>query len=127
MLESRASRTRDRGAEVPDEEAMSAGVNVWSAVLLQAKSESAQGGLRKCIRSSLESCSLRTMMECAAFCSYLNLNRQPQAAVLLHRFPERRDRPLCHLIARQQTWLVGISTYVPVYSFSRLIEDGFGW
>jgi hypothetical protein len=54
-------------------------------------------------------------------------NRQPQAAVLLHRFPERRDRLLCHLIARQQTWQVGISNYVPVYSFSRSIEDGSAW
>jgi len=93
--------------------------------LLQAKSEAGVAGLRKCIRSSLESCSLRTMMECAALCSYLN--SQPQAAVLLHRFPVRRDRPLCHLIARQQTWQVRISNYVPVYSFSRLIEDGSGW
>ena len=44
------------------------------------------------------------MMECAAPCSFLN--SQPRAAVLLHRLPERRDRPLCHLIARQQTWQV---------------------
>ena len=47
---------------------------------------------------------LRATMGCAALCS--SLSRKSQETVLLHRFPERRDRPLCHRKIRQQTWQV---------------------
>jgi hypothetical protein len=80
------------------------GVNVWSAAFLQATCEAWQVSLRKCIRPLLECCSLRAMMECAAPCS--SLRGQSRKTVLLHRFPERQDRPLCHLIVRQQAWQV---------------------
>jgi hypothetical protein len=45
---------------------------------------------------------LRALMECAARSSYLV--RQPWKAFPGNRFRERRVRPLCHLIVRQQTW-----------------------
>src|ERR1700756_1917957 len=41
-------------------------------------------------------------MECAAPSSYLIT--LPLEAFSGYRFRERRDRPLCHLMVRQQTW-----------------------
>src|SRR5579862_9236787 len=41
-------------------------------------------------------------MECAAPSSYLVT--RPWKAFPSYRFRERRDRPLCHLMVRQQTW-----------------------
>jgi hypothetical protein len=41
-------------------------------------------------------------MECAAPSSYLVM--QPGRASSGYRFGERRVRPLCHLMVRQQTW-----------------------
>src|SRR6266481_658192 len=45
---------------------------------------------------------LLALMECAARSSYLVM--QPWKAFPVYRFRERRVRPLCHLIVRQQTW-----------------------
>ena len=45
---------------------------------------------------------LLALMECAARSSYLV--RQPWKAFPVYRFRERRVRPLCHHIVRQQTW-----------------------
>ena len=45
---------------------------------------------------------LLALMECAARSSYLVV--QPWKAFPVYRFRERRVRPLCHLIVRQQTW-----------------------
>src|SRR6266851_9550354 len=45
---------------------------------------------------------LLALMECAARSSYLVM--QPWKAFPVNRFRERRVRPLCHLIVRQQTW-----------------------
>jgi hypothetical protein len=45
---------------------------------------------------------LLAWMECAARSSYLVM--QPWKAFPVYRFRERRVRPLCHLIVRQQTW-----------------------
>ena len=59
------------------------------------------GGLRKCIRPFLEH-ELLTTMECAAPSSYLV--RQSWKTFPVDRFRERRVRPLCHLMVRQQTW-----------------------
>ena len=44
----------------------------------------------------------QAMMECAALSS--SLVGQPSKTVSHSRFQERRVRPLCHLIIRQQTW-----------------------
>ena len=49
-------------------------------------------------------------MECAARSSYLVM--QPWKAFLVYRFRERRVRPLCHLIVRQQTWQKIINSVV---------------
>src|SRR5712691_4053503 len=79
----------------------SANRNVWSAALSQAKNESDRMvcanvfGLRWSIK-------LLALMECAARSSYLVM--QPWKAFPVYRFRERRVRPLCHLIVRQQTW-----------------------
>jgi hypothetical protein len=70
-------------------------LHVWSAAALQAKNESDVYGL--CWRSDL-----LAWMECAAPSSYLVT--RPWKAVEGYRFQERRDRPLCHLMVRQQTW-----------------------
>jgi len=75
--------------------------NVWSAALSQAKNEVDRlvcanvFGLRWSTR-------LLAMMECAALSSYLV--RQPGKTFPVCRFRERRVRPLCHLMVRQQTW-----------------------
>src|SRR5438445_5810403 len=75
--------------------------NVWSAALSQAKNENDRVvcanvfGLRW-------STKLLALMECAARSSYLVM--QPWKAFPVYRFRERRVRPLCHLIVRQQTW-----------------------
>jgi hypothetical protein len=45
---------------------------------------------------------LLALMECAAGSSYLVM--QPWKAFPVYRFRERRVRPMCHLIVRQQTW-----------------------
>ena len=45
---------------------------------------------------------LLAWMECAALSSYLVT--QPLKAFPDYRFRERRVRPLCHLMVRQQTW-----------------------
>jgi hypothetical protein len=45
---------------------------------------------------------LLAWMECAAPSSYLVT--RPLKAFDGYRFRERRDRPLCHLMVRQQTW-----------------------
>ena len=45
---------------------------------------------------------LLAWMECAALSSYLVT--RPLKAFDGYRFRERRDRPLCHLMVRQQTW-----------------------
>jgi len=66
-------------------------------------------GLRKCIRPLLEH-KLLTLMECAARSSYLVM--QPWKAFPVYRFRERRVRPLCHLIVRQQTWQKIINSVV---------------
>jgi hypothetical protein len=74
--------------------------NVWSAALSQAKNER-QDGLRKCIRALLEQKAPGLDgMRCARS-SYLVM--QSWKAFPDDRFRERRVRPLCHLIARQQT------------------------
>ena len=51
------------------------------------------------------------MMECAALSSSLNSQSRVKA-VLLHRFGERRVRPLSHLIVRQQTWQETVNSVV---------------
>src|ERR1700688_2369493 len=53
---------------------------------------------------------LLALMECAARSSYLVM--QPWKAVPVNRFRERRVRPLCHLIVRQQTWQKIINSVV---------------
>jgi hypothetical protein len=75
--------------------------NVWSAALSQAKNE---GDRLVCanVFGLHWSTRLLAMMECAALSSYLV--RQPRKAFPVCRFRERRVRPLCHLIVRQQTW-----------------------
>lgn len=45
---------------------------------------------------------LLAWMECAVPSSYLIT--RPLEAFDGYRFRERRDRPLCHLMVRQQTW-----------------------
>src|ERR1039458_710299 len=59
-------------------------------------------GLRTCMRPLLENC-LLAWMECAAPSFYLMT--RPWLGCDGYRFRERRDRPLCHLMVRQQTWL----------------------
>src|ERR1017187_8228693 len=53
---------------------------------------------------------LLALMECAARSSYLVM--QPWKAFPVYRFRERRVRPLCHLIVRQQTWQKIINSVV---------------
>jgi hypothetical protein len=66
-------------------------------------------GLRKCIRPLLEGFPW-AMMECAALCS--SLSRQScEDFFLLHRFRERRVRPLSHLIVRQQQMAEGLVSW----------------
>jgi hypothetical protein len=83
--------------------------NVWSAALSQAKNESDRMvcanvfGLRW-------STKLLALMECAARSSHLVM--QPWKAFPVYRFRERRVRPLCHLIVRQQTWQQIINSVV---------------
>src|SRR5450631_144358 len=79
----------------------SANRNVWSAALSQAKNK---GDRLVCanVFGLHWSTRLLAMMECAALSSYLV--RQPGKAFPVCRFRERRVRPLCHLIVRQQTW-----------------------
>ena len=85
------------------------GQHVWSAASSQAKNESDRMvcanvfGLRW-------STKLLALMECAARSSYLT--RQPWEAFPVYRFRERRVRPLCHLIVRQQTWQKIINSVV---------------
>jgi hypothetical protein len=50
------------------------------------------------------------MMECAALTSYLV--RQSWKTSSGYRFRERRVRPLCHLMVRQQTWQKIINSVV---------------
>jgi len=75
--------------------------NVWSAALSQAKNESDRMVCANVfgLRWSTE---LLALMECAARSSSLVI--QPWKAFPVYRFRERRVRPLCHLIVRQQTW-----------------------
>ncbi len=68
---------------------------------------------------------LRTMMECAAACSFLN--SQPRVALLLYRLPECRDRPLCHLIARLQTWQVLMLVLHTGLQFQPVDRRWFNW
>ena len=83
--------------------------NVWSAALSQAKNENDRVvcanvfGLRW-------STKLLALMECAARSSYLVM--QPWKAFPVYRFRERRVRPLCHLMVRQQTWQKIINSVV---------------
>src|SRR5664280_2616397 len=83
--------------------------NVWSATVSQAKNESDRlvcanvYGLRW-------SAKLLALMECAAPSSYLVT--QPSKTVQGYRFRERRVRPLCHLMVRQQTWQKIINSVV---------------
>jgi hypothetical protein len=87
----------------------SANRNVWSAALSQAKNENDRMvcanvfGLRW-------STKLLALMECAARSSYLVM--QPWKAFPVYRFRERRVRPLCHLVVRQQTWQKIINSVV---------------
>jgi hypothetical protein len=53
---------------------------------------------------------LLALMECAARSSSLVM--QPWKAFPVYRFRERRVRPLCHLIVRQQTWQKIINSVV---------------
>ena len=75
--------------------------DVWSAALSQAKNE---GDRMVCanVFGLRWSTKLLALMECAARSSYLVI--QPWKAFPVYRFRERRVRPLCHLIVRQQTW-----------------------
>lgn len=75
--------------------------NVWSAALSQAKNE---GDRLVCanVFGLHWSTRLLAMMECAALSSYLV--RQPGKTFPDYRFRERRVRPLCHLMVRQQIW-----------------------
>src|SRR5437879_5886238 len=83
--------------------------SVWSAALSQAKNENDRVvcanvfGLRW-------STKLLALMECAARSSYLVM--QPWKAFPVYRFRERRVRPLCHLMVRQQTWQKIINSVV---------------
>ena len=75
--------------------------NVWSAALSQAKNE---GDTLVCanvygLRWSIK---LLALMECAAPSSYLVSQSWKTSSG--YRFGERRVRPLCHLMLRQQTW-----------------------
>src|SRR6202167_5761803 len=83
--------------------------DVWSAALSQAKNE---GDRLACanVFGLHWSTRLLAMMECAALSSYLV--RQPGKAFPVCRFRERRVRPLCHLIVRQQTWQKIINSVV---------------
>jgi hypothetical protein len=88
---------------------MTATRNVWSAALSQAKNE---GDRLVCanVFGLYWSTRLLARMECAALSSYLV--RQPGKAFPGYRFRERRVRPLCHLMVRQQTWQKIINSVV---------------
>jgi hypothetical protein len=75
--------------------------NVWSAAMSKAKNE---GDRLICanVFGLHWSTELLAMMECAAPSSYLV--RQPEETFPVYRFRERRVRPLCDLMIRQQTW-----------------------
>ena len=75
--------------------------NVWSPTLSQAKNEGDRLVCANVYGLSLEH-RLLALMECAAPSSYLV--RQPGKTFPVYRFRERRVRPLCHLMVRQQTW-----------------------
>src|SRR5229473_3539300 len=60
-----------------------------------------QVGLRKCIRPFWSE-SLLARMECAALFSPLVIQSRETSSG--YGFGERRVRPLCHLLIRQQTW-----------------------
>jgi hypothetical protein len=80
---------------------LSANRSVWSAALSQAKNESDRMVCANVFGLGW-STKLLALMECAARSSYLVM--QPWKAFPVNRFRERRVRPLCHLIVRQQTW-----------------------
>ena len=82
--------------------------HVWSAALLQAKNESDRMVCANVF--GLGWSKLLALMECAARSSYLVM--QPWKAFPVNRFRERRVRPLCHLIVRQQTWQKIINSVV---------------
>ena len=75
--------------------------NVRSAAVLQAKNESDRLVCAN-VYGLCWSTKLLAMMECAAPSSYLV--RQSGKTFPVYRFRERRVRPLCHLMIRQQTW-----------------------
>jgi hypothetical protein len=83
--------------------------NVWSAVLSQAKNESDRMVCAN-VFGLCWSIKLLALMECAARSSYLVI--QPWKAFPVYRFRERRVRPLCHLIVRQQSWQKIINSVV---------------
>jgi hypothetical protein len=87
-------RGRDPGESPPTH-------HVWSAASLQAKND---GDVLVCANVSglfVSYCSWH-LMECAALASYLVT--QSLRTLTSTRFRERRVRPFCHLIVRQQTW-----------------------
>ena len=65
------------------------------------------------------------MMECAAPPSYLV--RQPEKAFPGYRFRERRARPWCHLIVRQQTWQKIINSVIAAGRWMLCDEFQIGW
>ena len=94
--------------------------HVWSAASLQAKND---GDGLVCANVSglfVSYCSWH-LMECAALASYLVT--QSRTTLTSTRFRERRVRPFCHLIVRQQTWREIIIQSAAVAAGLRLWES----
>ena len=94
--------------------------HVRSAAILQAKNE---GDGLVCANASGLFVSYRSwhLMECAALASYLVT--QSRTTLTSTRFRERRVRPFCHLIVRQQTWREIIIQSAAVAAGLRLWES----
>jgi|ERR1017187_4201471 hypothetical protein len=122
---SRGKNTRDgrTNDSLPTPSGSRANQNVWSAALSQAKNE---GDSLVCanVFGLHWSTRLLAMMECAALSSYLV--RQSVKTFPVSRFRERRVRPLCHLIVRQQTWQKS-STPAGFVLSSRLLDHSISF
>src|SRR6266852_4628654 len=81
---------------------LSANRNVWSAASPQAKCEGCHGLVCANVYGLCWSGSLLARMECAALFSPLVIQSLETSSG--YGFEERRVRPLCHLLIRQQTW-----------------------
>ena len=94
--------------------------HVWSAASLQAKNED-DGLVCANVSGLFVSSGSWHLMECAALASYLVT--QSRATLTSTRFRERRVRPFCHLIVRQQTWRENLIHSAAVAAGLRLWES----